>query len=62
MTLKQFKNASGMNHKFEGYSWTCIYNCITQNAKLGLEAGDITKSQEQSLLNWRDRILDSRKF
>ena len=65
MTLLQFKKLCGLPLKkadFVGYSYQSIHNMITENAKAGLDAKQITKSQFNNLIDWRERILDSIRF
>ena len=63
LTTAQFRKLNELYKKdVEHMSYQCIINYTKSTTKLGVEYGDITQSQANTLNNWAEKLATSIHF
>lgn len=63
MTIAAFKKACDLSKKsFQGWDYMSIKRSIDSNVKAGINQGEITKAQGDSIIAWGNTVLNSMKF
>lgn len=65
MNIVEFKKAAGISSKksdYEGWSWACIFNHFKESAEIGFRSGDLTKKQQDLIIEQGRNMANRFKY